>query len=70
VCKDPHTQPNLLFVANTDEGEREREKKSSKEKVINPGIIPVINNLWLVGYLEIYNYFCITASIFLTALVF
>jgi hypothetical protein len=63
---------SLLFITASIvlKREREREKKSSKEKVINPGIIPVINNLWLVGYLEIYNYFCITASIFLTALVF
>jgi len=61
---------SLLFITASIVLKREREKKSSKEKVINPGIIPVINNLWLVGYLEIYNYFCITASIFLTALVF
>jgi hypothetical protein len=57
VCKDPHTQPNLLFVANTEEGEREREREREKRerrraifKVINPGINPVINNTWLVGY--------------------
>jgi hypothetical protein len=54
VCKDPHTQPNLLFVATQTKEKREREEREERRraifKVINPGIFPVINNIWLVGY--------------------
>jgi len=53
VQGSPHTQPNLLFVATQKkEREREREKREGEQsfKVINPVIIPVINNLRLVGY--------------------
>jgi hypothetical protein len=53
VCKDPHTQPNLLFVATQKKREREREREEKEEEQssrLSIRVSAVIYNIWLVGY--------------------